>query len=274
LKTPLKFTLLLAMACAAATAFATGTVSLQPGTDRMGADYKSFDVTAADPQVCRQACADDAKCMSYSYVQPGVKGPAAVCFLKSKVVPAVASDCCTSGAKTVAVAIIPTSMPKPNAAPVVFDNGKPLTNAADPQQLLKAVNELKAQAAQQQAAIAKLSARVDKQQDELAETTSLLAVARNDVQALQGELAAANKANATLNQTLVGLNVSLAALQNAFTTFRTQEYAEHRHRLDSLAVVGTQRAGNGTVEMLGPPGTYWPDLNKKLRTTSRPIDEK
>jgi hypothetical protein len=175
LKTPLKFTLLLAMACAAATAFATGTVSLQPGTDRMGADYKSFDVAAADPQVCRQACADDAKCMSYSYVQPGVKGPAAVCFLKSKVVPAVASDCCTSGAKTVAVAIIPTGMPKPNAAPVVFDNGKPLTNAADPQQLLKAVNELKAQAAQQQAAIAKLSARVDKQQDELAETTSLLA---------------------------------------------------------------------------------------------------
>ena len=77
-----------------------GTVSLEPGTDRMGSDYKGFPLDAADPQQCRAACEQDDACRAYTFVKPGLKGPQAFCFLKSAAVPATASDCCTSGAKT------------------------------------------------------------------------------------------------------------------------------------------------------------------------------
>ena len=65
----------------------------------MGGDYRGFALRGADPQACRQACADDAACRAYTYVVPGLKGPQAMCFLKNSVPPATPSDCCTSGAK-------------------------------------------------------------------------------------------------------------------------------------------------------------------------------
>jgi hypothetical protein len=77
-------------------------VSLVVGQDRMGGDYKGFPLAQPDAQQCRQACADDAACKAYTYVKPGIKGPQAMCFLKSSVVPATADACCTSGAKGVA----------------------------------------------------------------------------------------------------------------------------------------------------------------------------
>lgn len=73
-------------------------LSLQAGTDMMGSDFRSLTLDAADPQVCRQACADDTACRAYTYVKPGVKGPKAVCFLKNAAPRPVANDCCTSGA--------------------------------------------------------------------------------------------------------------------------------------------------------------------------------
>jgi hypothetical protein len=83
-------------------AFAVGdTVSLVVGQDRMGGDYKGFPLAQPDAQQCRQACADDTACRAFTYVKPGIKGPEAMCFLKSSVVQATADACCTSGAKAI-----------------------------------------------------------------------------------------------------------------------------------------------------------------------------
>jgi hypothetical protein len=76
------------------------TVSIQAGTDRMGSDYRGFALDQADPQLCRQACADEAVCRSYTYVNPGLKGPKAMCFLKNAAPPASPNACCTSGEVT------------------------------------------------------------------------------------------------------------------------------------------------------------------------------
>lgn len=73
---------------------------MEPGMDRMGGDYKGFALSSADPQLCRVACEQDNACKAYTYVRPGLKGPQAMCFLKSELVPSSPSDCCTSGAKT------------------------------------------------------------------------------------------------------------------------------------------------------------------------------
>jgi hypothetical protein len=74
-------------------------VSVEPNTDRMGSDYRSFDLPQPDYQLCRQACAGDPVCRAYTYVRPGVQKPSAVCYLKAAVPPAKPSDCCTSGVK-------------------------------------------------------------------------------------------------------------------------------------------------------------------------------
>jgi hypothetical protein len=73
--------------------------TLEPDVDRPGADLSSFDVPQADPQICRQACDEQAACKAYTYVNPGAQGPQARCWLKSSVPPPVPSSCCTSGTK-------------------------------------------------------------------------------------------------------------------------------------------------------------------------------
>lgn len=78
-------------------------VSMEAGMDKLGSDYRGF-ATGRDPQACRQACADDAACQAYTFVKPGIKGPEAMCFLKSAAPPSVANDCCVSGAKQAASA--------------------------------------------------------------------------------------------------------------------------------------------------------------------------
>lgn len=107
-------------------ALAGDIVTLEPGMDRLGADYKNFPVRLADPAVCRQACAADAACKAYTFVKPGIKGPAAVCFLKSSAAPSAANACCTSGMKTPApIAPVPGVQPQgpiqiaANPAPII-----------------------------------------------------------------------------------------------------------------------------------------------------------
>lgn len=73
--------------------------TLEPDTNRPGQDYKSLELTDPQPEVCQQACADDPKCRSFTYVKPGGQGPRAVCWLKSGVPAASKSDCCVSGVK-------------------------------------------------------------------------------------------------------------------------------------------------------------------------------
>lgn len=92
-------------------------VTLVPGTDLMGGDYKGFALDAASPETCRQACADDAKCKSFTYVNPGVKGPAAMCYLKDSVPASTANACCTSGKKSGAIKIAPTPPGPPAPSP-------------------------------------------------------------------------------------------------------------------------------------------------------------
>jgi hypothetical protein len=51
--------------------------------NRPGSDFNSFDV--AQWQICAQACDQSRPCASWTYVQPGVQGKSARCWLKSKV---------------------------------------------------------------------------------------------------------------------------------------------------------------------------------------------
>lgn len=89
------FLLTAAMAGAPSAALAQA-ISLEQNMDRMGGDYKGFAVPS-DPERCRQACASDAACKAYTYVKPGIKGPEAMCFLKSSAVASNADTCCVSG---------------------------------------------------------------------------------------------------------------------------------------------------------------------------------
>ena len=70
---------------------------LEPKTDRPGNDYKNFNLPVPDVNQCRAACRNDNQCQSWTFVNPGVQGPSARCWLKNAVPAAHASDCCTSG---------------------------------------------------------------------------------------------------------------------------------------------------------------------------------
>ncbi|MBI2373640.1 MAG: PAN domain-containing protein [Deltaproteobacteria bacterium] len=75
----------------------SGGVGIEVGVDRPGSDLKSFDLTDAEPALCRDACALEAKCVAFTYVKPGVQGPSPRCWLKDHVPAAAPSDCCASG---------------------------------------------------------------------------------------------------------------------------------------------------------------------------------
>lgn len=66
--------------------------------DRFGGDLRHFD-TAPDPsgKACADACTAEAKCRAWTYVRPGYQGPAARCYLKSRVTPPRRKPCCMSG---------------------------------------------------------------------------------------------------------------------------------------------------------------------------------
>jgi PAN domain len=92
------------MACATlvGASVARAATTSEPNVDRPGADLKSIELQQARPGLCRQACEAEAQCKAYTYVKPGVQGPAAHCWLKSSVPPPVANECCTSGVKIAA----------------------------------------------------------------------------------------------------------------------------------------------------------------------------
>ena len=81
----------------------TGTQSLsgdlEKEVNRLGGDYRSFELTADDPELCRAACDDDVRCRAFTYVKPGLQGPAAKCWLKETVPASRAEGCCVSGVK-------------------------------------------------------------------------------------------------------------------------------------------------------------------------------
>jgi hypothetical protein len=82
---------------------------MEPDTNRPGMDYKDFDLSSPDPNLCRSACLSESGCLAYTYVKPGIQGASAHCWLKTGVPPAVPDACCISGVKPVTVT------PKPQA---------------------------------------------------------------------------------------------------------------------------------------------------------------
>lgn len=83
------------------------------GKDRPGSDYTSFTLPTPDPSACAAACNGDPTCRAWSYVNPGIKGPQAACYLKNAVPAEVAGTCCISGIK-----LAPPPPPLPPGAQV------------------------------------------------------------------------------------------------------------------------------------------------------------
>ena len=84
---------------------------MELNTNRPGFDYRNFDLTAADANLCRAQCEAEAPCLSWTYVAPGVQGAYARCWLKKAVPQQTANGCCISGVKRLG----PTRAPLPLA---------------------------------------------------------------------------------------------------------------------------------------------------------------
>lgn len=80
-------------------AFAAMPAAAQTGFDRRGGDYANFPVRSADPAVCAQRCDRDARCRAWSFSYPATARAAAICWLKSEVLPRNEDKCCVSGVR-------------------------------------------------------------------------------------------------------------------------------------------------------------------------------
>jgi len=74
-------------------------LSAELNTNRQGGDYTSLDLQAPDPGICESTCMGDARCLAWTFVQPGIQGPSARCWPKNSVPPPSANNCCVSGTK-------------------------------------------------------------------------------------------------------------------------------------------------------------------------------
>lgn len=72
---------------------------LEENTDLQGMDYKNFDLSSPDPNLCAQECYNDSQCKAFTYVKPGCQGPNARCWLKNGVPAATSNECAISGVK-------------------------------------------------------------------------------------------------------------------------------------------------------------------------------
>ena len=98
-----------------------GAVARTPGyeydVDRPGADYRDFDLSAPNPELCAAQCAQDGRCRAWSYVRPGGQGANARCWLKDQVPNAVAGVLkAISGVKGTAGQVSPPIAPGPPVA--------------------------------------------------------------------------------------------------------------------------------------------------------------
>ena len=92
--------------------------AMEDDTNRVGADYRRFDLGQPDPAACQRACRDDPRtCRAWTYVRPGVQGPKAICYLKTEE-PAPGRDrCCISGVEKRIVIMRPPMTPAPSPSP-------------------------------------------------------------------------------------------------------------------------------------------------------------
>lgn len=70
---------------------------MEYGIDRYGFDYRSFELSVADPKICQSSCLVDPRCKAWTFVNPGIQGKLARCWLKDSVPGPRANDCCISG---------------------------------------------------------------------------------------------------------------------------------------------------------------------------------
>jgi len=82
--------------------FAGVSHAIEYGVDRPGRDYRSFNLSTPNPALCKNQCAAEGQCVAWTYVNPGVQGAQARCWLKSSVPPPVQNNCCASGVKQAA----------------------------------------------------------------------------------------------------------------------------------------------------------------------------
>jgi len=72
----------------------------EPGTNRLGGDYRNFYLDSPDWRLCKAECDNDTRCMAWTLVRPGIQDPTrAKCWLKSTVPGRRPSSCCDSGVK-------------------------------------------------------------------------------------------------------------------------------------------------------------------------------
>jgi hypothetical protein len=68
------------------------------GIDRVGGDLRNIETAAdANGASCAASCKAEPRCRAWTYVRPGYQGPAARCYLKSRVTPPRRKPCCVSG---------------------------------------------------------------------------------------------------------------------------------------------------------------------------------
>lgn len=72
---------------------------VEPDVDRPGSDFKILWLRAG-AEACQEACAQNPRCRSYTYVRRGVSGRMEGCWLKNGVPLPVEDGCCVSGVKT------------------------------------------------------------------------------------------------------------------------------------------------------------------------------
>ena len=58
-------------------------ITTENGFDRLGGDYKDYDLPSPDAKQCSGDCLSDPQCKAYTYVGPGIQGPKARCWLKN-----------------------------------------------------------------------------------------------------------------------------------------------------------------------------------------------
>jgi hypothetical protein len=70
---------------------------LEVDVNRRGGDYQDFELRSNNPYDCRQACSNDGRCASFTYVRPSFFGQYSHCFLKNSVPGGTQDGCCISG---------------------------------------------------------------------------------------------------------------------------------------------------------------------------------
>jgi PAN domain len=74
--------------------------TFSPNTDRLGNDFRNIAIDG-DARACMSLCVRESQCRAWTFVNAGVQGPSAHCFLKNPVPPPTPNPCCTSGIKRV-----------------------------------------------------------------------------------------------------------------------------------------------------------------------------